>query len=59
MAAGDSEFDIPMVECADEGIVPKGFINRFKLENDNGKICEMSGKKVFAEEMLEKLCLEK
>ncbi len=59
VAAGDSEFDIPMVECADEGIVPKGFRNRFELINDNGKICEMPGKKVFAEEILEKICLER
>lgn len=59
VAAGDSEFDISMVECADEGIVPKRFINRFKLTNDEGKICEMPGKKVFAEEMLEKICLER
>ena len=58
VAAGDSEFDIPMVKCADEGIVPKGFMNRFKLADDNGKICEMPGKKVFAEEILEKLCLD-
>lgn len=45
VAAGDSEFDISMVECADEGIVPKRCINRFKLTNDEGKICEMPGKR--------------
>ena len=59
VAAGDSEFDISMVECADEGIVPKDFRSRFELTNDEGKICEMLGKKVFAEEMLEKIWLER
>lgn len=49
IAAGDSEFDISMVEAADIGIVPSGFCRKYSAK-DNLK--EMSGKNIFSEEML-------
>lgn len=58
VAAGDSEFDISMVKCADMGLVPKGFMKKFGLENNNETICEMKGEKIFAEEFMEKLLME-
>lgn len=60
VAAGDSEFDISMIECADKGMVPEGFISRYDIDNINTekRIYEMPGKKVFAEEFLEMLYME-
>ena len=49
IAAGDSEFDAPMMEAADIGIVPAGFCRKYTVK---GKIKEMKGERVFAEEML-------
>ncbi len=54
IAAGDSEFDISMVDEADYGIVPGNFKNDFDVDT---KAEEMSGKKIFSEELLEK-CLK-
>ena len=52
LAAGDSEFDISMLEAADIAIAPKGFKDKYKVSED---IMEMQGKDVFADELLEKL----
>lgn len=49
IAAGDSKFDVPMVEAADTGIVPAGFREKY-LAAENLK--EMKGKAVFSEELL-------
>jgi len=49
IAAGDSEFDVPMVLMADYGIVPFGF--RINYIN-NEKLIEMSGKDIFSDELL-------
>lgn len=53
IAAGDSEFDISMVEEADIGLVPYGFKEQFNISSN---ILEMSGEKIFSEALLEK-CL--
>lgn len=50
IAAGDSEFDISMIENADIGIVPKDFSNQFKAKKD---LVQADGIKVFSEELLE------
>lgn len=55
IAAGDSEFDISMVDEADYGIVPRNFKNDFDVDLEAQ---EMSGERIFSEELLEK-CLEK
>ena len=49
IAAGDSGFDVPMVEAADIGIVPAGFRRKYAVK---GNIKEMEGKRVFSEEIL-------
>lgn len=49
IAAGDSKFDVSMVEEADTGIVPAGFCRRYQAE---GNLREMKGEHVFSEEML-------
>lgn len=49
LAAGDSEFDVSMVEAADLGIVPKGFIEKY---NASSNLIEVDGNKVFSDEML-------
>lgn len=49
LAAGDSEFDVPMVEAADIGIVPKGFCRKYA---STGNLREMKGEDIFSEEML-------
>lgn len=55
IAAGDSEFDISMVNEADYGIVP----GKFKTNYDSmSRAEEMPGKQVFSEELLE-ACLKK
>ncbi len=50
VAAGDSEFDISLVNEADKGIVPEGFKRVYGINNDN--IAQMSGKGVFSDELL-------
>lgn len=54
IAAGDSEFDITMVNEADFGIVPNGFVEKYDLVC---KAKEMAGNAVFSEELLEE-CLK-
>ena len=49
IAAGDSEFDVPMVTMADCGIVPLGFKNDYI---NNEKLVEMKGRDLFSEELL-------
>lgn len=53
IAAGDSEFDISMVEIADKGLVPCGFRERFGADEN---LCEMDGNRIFSESLL-KECL--
>lgn len=50
IAAGDSEFDISMVELADKGLVPYGFRESFGV---TGNVCEMCDGKIFSESLLE------
>lgn len=54
IAAGDSEFDISMVEEADKGIVPFGFKKRYSVSSD---ILEMPREIPFSESLLEE-CLK-
>lgn len=54
IAAGDSEFDISMVEAADVGLVPYGFKSEFNIKSD---IHEMGKERLFSEELLRK-CLQ-
>lgn len=49
IAAGDSEFDAPMVKAADIGIVPAGFCRKY---GEAGSLREMKGEDIFSEEML-------
>ena len=50
VAAGDSEFDISMVEAADKGLVPYGFKKKFGV---NSNVFEMSEHSLFSESVLE------
>ena len=54
IAAGDSEFDISMVEAADVGLVPYGFKSEFNIKSD---IYEMGKERLFSEQLLSK-CLQ-
>ena len=54
IAAGDSEFDISMVEAADVGLVPYGFKSEFSIKSD---IHEMGKEGLFSEQLLRK-CLQ-
>ena len=54
IAAGDSEFDISMVEAADVGLVPYGFKSEFNIKSD---IYEMEKEGLFSEQLLSK-CLQ-
>ena len=54
IAAGDSEFDISMVEAADVGLVPYGFKSEFNIKSD---IYEMGKEGLFSEQLLSK-CLQ-
>ena len=54
IAAGDSEFDISMVEAADVGLVPNGFKAEFNIKSD---IYEMGKEGLFSEQLLRK-CLQ-
>lgn len=49
LAAGDSEFDISMLQAADCGFAPSGFKKKYNIE---GNIKEVPGEKVFSEELL-------
>lgn len=51
IAAGDSEFDVTMVEEADYGLVPNGFTKIYKTEKD---VIEMDAEMLFSESLLEK-----
>lgn len=52
IAAGDSEFDIPMLREADIGIAPHGFQKEYNIDFP---IEEMSGNGIFSDEMSEKV----
>ncbi len=54
IAAGDSEFDISMLEEADVGLAPYGFTKEFAVDFT---VREMDEKRVFAESLLQE-CLE-
>ena len=54
IAAGDSEFDISMVEAADVGLVPYSFKSEFNIKSD---IYEMGKEGLFSEQLLRK-CLQ-
>lgn len=54
VAAGDSEFDIPMLREADAGLAPHGFRDGFGI---GFSVHEMDGQEVFAEFLLEE-CLK-
>jgi hydroxymethylpyrimidine pyrophosphatase-like HAD family hydrolase len=63
LAAGDSEFDVSMVEESDFGCVPDGFGKMFRLKADlkedlKENVMEMESGKLFSEALLEK-CLKK
>jgi len=63
LAAGDSEFDVSMVEESDFGCVPDGFGKMFRLKEDlkedlKENVMEMESGKLFSEALLEK-CLKK
>lgn len=53
IAAGDSEFDIPMLGEADVGLAPHGFAEEFAIDFT---VRKMDGRKVFAESLLQE-CL--
>ncbi|MBQ1688232.1 MAG: HAD hydrolase family protein [Lachnospiraceae bacterium] len=55
VAAGDSEFDVSMVEEADIGMVPYGLKQVFSMKDT---VMEMEKNRIFSEAMLEK-CIEK
>lgn len=50
IAAGDSEFDVPMLRSADVGLVPHRFAQEYGLDF---AVRQMDGRKVFAESLLE------
>ncbi len=52
IAAGDSEFDIPMLEAADIGIVPKSFSSTYSI---TFPLEEMCGTEIFSDEMLKRV----
>lgn len=54
IAAGDSEFDLTMVEEADYGLVPEGFKELYQPQKH---VIEMETGKLFSEALLER-CLE-
>jgi hydroxymethylpyrimidine pyrophosphatase-like HAD family hydrolase len=56
IAAGDSEFDVSMVEEADYGIVPSGFIERYGVSD---KVIEMKEDILFSEALLAKCMMIK
>jgi len=52
IAAGDSEFDISMLEAADLGLAPPELAQRYSFL---GNVHRLSGEKIFAEMVLEKV----
>ena len=52
IAAGDSEFDISMVECADYGIAPQKLPCK---EREGGNITKISEQELFSEKVLERV----
>lgn len=52
IAAGDSRFDVSMLRAADIGVAPHGFRQEFSIDFN---IEEMSGNKIFSDEMMEKI----
>lgn len=50
IAAGDSEFDLPMLQEADLAIAPKELTDKYKIRED---IVGMDGKGIFSDQMLE------
>jgi len=58
IAAGDSEFDVSMVEESDLGLVPAGFKKIYGNDSDRFKetVMEMEAGRLFSETLLEK-CL--
>lgn len=52
IAAGDSEFDIPMLRAADVGIAPHGFKENYQIPFP---VEEMAGSQLFSEEMTGKV----
>ena len=53
IAAGDSEFDISMLQAADIGIAPRFFQQRYSVDSP---VEEMDGNSIFSEEMLRRVC---
>lgn len=53
IAAGDSEFDIPMLEAADLGLAAPGLAQRHSF---SGKVRCLSAQRLFAEALLETVC---
>lgn len=53
IAAGDSEFDIPMLEAADLGLAAPGLVQRYSF---SGKVRCPSAERLFAEALLETVC---
>ena len=54
IAAGDSRFDLSMLEAADKGLAPHGFARKYRAED---KVLEMDERKLFSEAVLEE-CLK-
>lgn len=54
IAAGDSEFDIPMLKKVDVALAPYGFCEKFGVDC---KVIEMSGEEIFSDALLSR-CLE-
>lgn len=52
IAAGDSEFDISMLQAADIRIVPHGFAQEYSIDF---QVNEMPGNRIFSDEMTEKI----
>lgn len=52
IAAGDSEFDVPMLEAADLGLAPTELAQRYPF---SGNVNRLSGEKLLSEAVLEKV----
>ena len=50
IAAGDSEFDLPMLQEADLAIAPKGLTDKYKIRED---IVGVGRTDIFSDQMLE------
>ena len=51
VSAGDSEFDVAMLECSDVAMIPADF--GFRIENSNCVILKCSSEKIFSDFVLE------